>query len=135
VLPGAAYTEKNGTYVNTEGRVQRGWRGLFPPGDAREDWRILRAFSEVVGHILPYDDQDAVRARLAVANPVFAREGLHRFGAGDRSGPHGDPAALSGDAFVPAVTDYYQTNAISRASATMAECSRLYAAPLPVAAE
>ncbi len=135
ILPGAAYTEKNGTYVNTEGRVQRGWRALFPPGDAREDWRILRAFSDVVGHTLPYDDLDGVRARLAAVNKVFAREGMHRFGATDRSGPHGDPAALAGDAFVPAVSDYYQTNAISRASATMAECSRMYAAPLQVAAE
>jgi NADH-quinone oxidoreductase subunit G len=135
VLPGAAYTEKNGTYVNTEGRVQRGWRALFPPGEAREDWRILRAFSDVVGQTLPYDDLDGVRARLAAVNPIFAREGLHRFGASDRSGPHGDPAALAGDAFVHSVNDYYQTNAISRASLTMAECSRIHAAPLQVAAE
>jgi NADH-quinone oxidoreductase subunit G len=135
ILPGAAYTEKNGTYVNTEGRVQRGFAAMLPPGEARVDWRIIRAFSEVLGQPLPYDDLAALRARLAAVNPVFARVGLHRFGAADRGAPHGDPAALAGDAFVPAITDYYQTNAISRASLTMAECSRLYAAPLAVAAE
>jgi NADH-quinone oxidoreductase subunit G len=135
ILPGAAYTEKNGVYVNTEGRAQHGWQALFPPGDAREDWRILRAFSDVIGHTLPYDDQDAVRARLAQVNPVFARAGLKRFGAGDRTAPHGDPAALAADAFRPALADYYLTNPISRASLTMAECSRTYAAPLAVAAE
>jgi NADH-quinone oxidoreductase subunit G len=135
ILPGAAYTEKNGTYVNTEGRVQRGFAALLPPGEARVDWRIIRAFSEVLGQALPYDELPAVRARLAEVNPVFARVGLPRFGAADRSAPHGDPAALSGDAFVPAIADYYQTNAICRASLTMAECSRIYAAPLAVAAE
>ena len=55
ILPGAAYTEKPGTYVNTEGRVQRGFLAVYPPGEAREDWKILRAFSDVVGHTLPYD--------------------------------------------------------------------------------
>jgi len=135
ILPGAAYTEKNGTYVNTEGRVQRGFAALLPPGEARVDWRIIRAFSEVLGQALPYDELPAVRARLAEVNPVFARVGLPRFGAADRSAPHGDPAALSGDAFVPAIAHYYQTNAICRASLTMAECSRIYAAPLAVAAE
>ena len=135
ILPGAAYTEKNGTYVNTEGRVQRGFAAMLPPGEARVDWRIIRAFSDVLGQPLPYDDLTALRARLAAANPVFARTGLHRFGATDRSAPHGDPAALAADAFAPAITDYYQTNAISRASLTMAECSRIYAAPLAVAAE
>jgi NADH-quinone oxidoreductase subunit G len=135
ILPGAAYTEKNGTYVNTEGRVQRGFAAMLPPGEARVDWRIIRAFSEVLGQPLPYDDLDALRARLAAANPVFARTGLHRFGATDRSAPHGDPAALAADPFVPAISDYYLTNAISRASLTMAECSRVYSAPLAVAAE
>lgn len=135
ILPGAAYTEKNGTYVNTEGRVQRGWRALFPPGEAREDWRILRAFSEMMGKTLPYDDLDDVRRRLEAVNPVFAREGHHRFGAADLSTPHGDPAALSNMPLAPAIADYYQTNPISRASLTMAECSRTYATPLKVAAE
>ena len=96
ILPGAAYTEKPGTYVNTEGRVQRGFLAVYPPGEAREDWKILRAFSETIGHTLPYDTIDALRARLEQVNPVFGRVGfLPRFGCTDQSGPAGDPAALS----------------------------------------
>jgi NADH-quinone oxidoreductase subunit G len=135
ILPGCAYTEKDGTYVNTEGRVQRGWRATFAPGEAREDWRILRAFSDVIGQTLPYDDIGAVRARLEQVNPVFARVGLKRFGAVDLGAPHGDPAALSAEPFAVAIGDYYQTNPISRASATMAACSRIYTAPQRLAAE
>ena len=92
ILPGAAYTEKDATYVNTEGRAQRAARAVFPPGDAREDWRILRALSEVLGRTLPYDDLDAVRARLVAANPVFGAIGRvvpavwDDFGASGRSG-------------------------------------------------
>ena len=124
ILPGAAYTEKPGTYVNTEGRVQRGLLAVYPPGDAREDWRILRAFSDAVGHTLPYDSLDAVRARLEQMNPVFGRVGfLPRFGASDQTGPAGDPAALSDAAFTPAIATYYQTDPISRASPTMAACT------------
>jgi NADH-quinone oxidoreductase subunit G len=136
ILPGAAYTEKNGTYVNTEGRVQRGFMAMHPPGEAREDWKILRAFSAYVHNVLPYDTLDALRARLEQVNPVFARTSvLPRFGAGDRTGPVGDPGAVSPAAFVPFVADYYQTDAISRASATMAECSATYATPVAEAAE
>ncbi len=142
VLPGCAYTEKDGTYVNTEGRVQHGYRALFPPGDAREDWRILRAFSATIGHVLPYDDIDALRARLQQVNPVLARQGSPRFGAVETSGPGGagSEGALSDKPFAAFVADYYQTNPISRASRTMAECSRiappaLAAPPLAIAAE
>jgi NADH-quinone oxidoreductase subunit G len=124
ILPGAAYTEKPGTYVNTEGRVQRGLRSVYPPGDAREDWTILRAFSDVVGHRLPYDSIDALRKRMEQVNPVFGRVGfLPRFGATDQTGPAGDPTALSDMPFEPAVLNYYQTDPISRASATMAACT------------
>ncbi len=130
ILPGATYAEKSGTYVNTEGRVQRAFQAIFPPGEAREDWRILRAFSEVVGHKLPYDTIEAVRARLAEVNPVFARQGLPRFGAVELAGPDGDAVAVGSAAFAPVMHDYYQTNAISRASPTMAECSRVYAHPV-----
>jgi NADH-quinone oxidoreductase subunit G len=134
ILPGAAYTEKDGTYVNTEGRVQRGYRALLPPGDAREDWRILRAFSATIGHALPYDDITALRARLEQANPVFSRLGLARFGANDLSGPPtgGD---LKDIAFRYAVPEYFLSNPISRASATMAECARIASRPLALAAE
>jgi NADH-quinone oxidoreductase subunit G len=135
ILPGAAYTEKNGTYVNTEGRVQRGQLAVYPPGEAREDWKILRAFSAVIGKPLPYDDLAALRARLEAVNPVFGRiDILPRFGVADATGPRG-AGALGGDAFVPAVTNYYQTDPISRASPTMAACTATYVAPLAAAAE
>jgi NADH-quinone oxidoreductase subunit G len=134
ILPGAAYTEKDGTYVNTEGRVQRGYRALLPPGDAREDWRILRAFSATIGHALPYDTIEALRARLERANAVFGRVGLARFGANDLGGPAGGGDV--GEApFRYAVQDYFLTNPISRASRTMAECSRIAERPFAVAAE
>ncbi len=130
ILPGATYTEKNGTYVNTEGRVQRGFRAVFPPGEAREDWTILRAFSEVIGKSLPYDDLEALRRRMESVAPSFGRE-YARLAGTDQSGPSGDPAALGESPLAYAVPDYYQTNAISRASPTMAECSRIYAMPSP----
>ena len=136
ILPGAAYTEKPGTYVNTEGRVQRGFRAVYPPGEAREDWKILRAFSEVIGHTLPYDSTDALRSRLEQVNPVFARVGfLPRFGASDQSGPAGDPAMISDTPFAPAVANYYQTDPISRASPTMAACTETLAGAPALAAE
>jgi NADH-quinone oxidoreductase subunit G len=136
ILPGAAYTEKPGTYVNTEGRVQRGFKAAFAPGEAREDWSILRAFSAVLGKPLPYDSIEALRDRLEQVNPVFANVGfLPRFGASDQTAPIGDPATLGEAPFAPAFADYYQTNPISRASETMAECSRVYAPAPALAAE
>ncbi|GBQ12156.1 NADH dehydrogenase subunit G [Acetobacter cibinongensis NRIC 0482] len=138
ILPGAAYTEKPGTYVNTAGRVQRAFRAIFPPGQAKEDWRIIRAFSEVVGHTLPYDTQDGVRARMAELNPIFATGGgatsdrlLGRVGVDNPI-----LSDLTGYPFRAVIADYYQTNPISRASPTMAECSRVYgSAHAAVAAE
>ena len=124
ILPGAAYTEKSGTWVNTEGRVQRGFLAVQPPGEAREDWAIVRAFSAVIGKPLPYDDLGAVRERLEAVNPVF-RWSFSR--SSGEAGP-GPGAGDLGDApFAAAVEDYYLTNPIARASATMAECSKLYA--------
>src|SRR5262249_23945832 len=73
ILPGAAYTEKSGIYVNTEGRVQMGMRAAFPPGDAREDWAILRALSDVLGKRLPYDSLAALRAALFKEHPHLQR--------------------------------------------------------------
>ena len=129
ILPGAAYTEKYGTYVNTEGRVQRGFLAIYPPGEAREDWKILRAFSQVIGHKLPYDDFAALRARLEQVNPVFGRvDFLPRFGCSDTTAPAGDPAAVTTTPFALPITNYYQTDPISRASPTMAECTALFAA-------
>lgn len=140
ILPGAAYTEKPGTYVNTAGRVQRSFRAVFPPGEAKEDWRILRAFSEVAGHTLPYDTLEALRARMAEVNPVFAHIGtveksparLARLSDGS---PTNVPDDFGSGEFRPLIHDYYQTNPISRASPTMAECSRVYAPAHAVAAE
>ena len=127
ILPGATWTEKEGTYVNTEGRVQIAYQATFPPGEAREDWRILRAMSDVLGTALPYDDLQAVRARMVAINPVFAREHLPRFGVSDRTGPAGGEL---GTAPIAAWTaDYYQTNPVSRASLTMQTCTEVIGSP------
>jgi NADH-quinone oxidoreductase subunit G len=136
ILPGAAYTEKHGTYVNTEGRVQRGQFALFPPGEAREDWKIIRALSAVLDRPLPYDDLDALRARLEQINPVFGRlDFLPRFGCTDLTAP-GSDVVLTNAPFRPVFANYYQTDPISRASPTMAQCVTEFVAPLQrVAAE
>ncbi len=136
ILPGAAYTEKPGTYVNTEGRVQRGQRSVYAPGDAREDWTILRAFSAMVGKTLPYDTLAAVRARLEQVNPVFARIGiLPRFGCSDTAGPQAGETPLRDAGLVTAIGNYYQTDPISRASPTMAECAAVHSTAFAQAAE
>ena len=93
ILPGAAYTEKDGTYVNTEGRVQQARLALKPPGDAREDWRIIRALSAYLGHALPYDTLAQLREHLAQSHPVFARIGeMRRLAGTDTAAPAGDIA-------------------------------------------
>jgi NADH-quinone oxidoreductase subunit G len=135
VLPGAAYTEKSGTYVNTEGRVQRTAQAAFPLGEAKEDWRIIRAFSTVVGHTLPYDTVEALRARLAAVNPVFATlDTLTRMATSDTTGPAEGGGVLGGDPFAVTIADYYQTDPISRASPTMQACTETVV-PLAMAAE
>ncbi|HET6184122.1 MAG TPA: NADH-quinone oxidoreductase subunit NuoG [Acetobacteraceae bacterium] len=134
ILPGAAYTEKHGTYVNFEGRVQRGQFALYPPGEAREDWKIIRALSEHLGRPLPYDDIDALRARLEAINPVFGRlDFLPHFGCTDLSGPASD-TVLTTNPFRPVFANYYQTDPISRASPTMAQCVAEFVAPAQRAA-
>lgn len=123
ILPGAAYTEKSGTYVNTEGRPQRGFMAVYPPGEAREDWTILRALSAVVGKTLPYDTIEALRHRMEQVNPAFGRLGfLPRFGCSDHTGPVGDPTVLSDVPLASSITNYYLTDPISRSSPTMAAC-------------
>ena len=126
ILPGAAYTEKSGTYVNTEGRVQMGDRATFPPGDAREDWAILRALSATLGKTLPFDSLAGLRKALYEAHPHFAA--LDSLPVNDAS-EIGKLASLGGKidkaGFVSPVADFYQTNPIARASAIMAECSAL----------
>jgi NADH-quinone oxidoreductase subunit G len=135
ILPGATYLEKDGTYVNTEGRVQRGRRAVFPPGEAREDWRILRAASELLGYALSYDDLPAIRARLAQVNPVFGRVDKVSAPAAVAASPVGDAGALGSAPFTLPISNYWQTDAISRASDVMAECSRTYAPTPAMAAE
>ena len=127
ILPGATYLEKDGTYVSTEGRVQRGRRAVFPPGEAREDWRILRAASEALGHPLPYDDLFAVRARLAAVNPAFARVDELAPSAAVAASPTGDAAAVGSDPFLPATANYWQADVMGRASDVMAECAAAHA--------
>jgi NADH-quinone oxidoreductase subunit G len=131
ILPGAAYTEKAGTYVNTEGRVQFGFRACFPPGDAREDWAILRALSERLGKPLPYDTLEQVRTRLGQANRSFLAIDHQAAGAW---GEFGKAGSVSDAPFVPPIANYYMTDPISRASRTMADCVASRQA-MPVAAE
>ncbi|RST30952.1 NADH-quinone oxidoreductase subunit G [Sphingomonas ginkgonis] len=118
VLPGAAYSEKHGTYINLEGRVQRAERATFPPGDAREDWAILRALSGVMGQPLPFDSFDQLRAAMAAEFPQLGQEGLIDLG-------FVAPSLGATDVSVTAlpIKDFYLTNAICRASPTMQRCS------------
>ncbi len=135
ILPGAAYTEKEATWVNTEGRVQRGRLAVHPPGEAREDWKILRAASAVLGLRLPFDSLDALRAQMAAAHPVLGVvDRLERRGCEDLTGPAGDPAAVADDAFVMPIANYWQADVISRASPTMEECARTYLPAAPALA-
>jgi NADH-quinone oxidoreductase subunit G len=124
VLPGCAYTEKDGTYLNTEGRPQLGRRATFPPGEAREDWSILRALSGAQGRPLPFDSLFQLREKMRAAQPVFARidEIVPAVW-----GSFGDAGPIDPAPFVYPIADFYRTDPISRASPTMAECSDLFA--------
>jgi NADH-quinone oxidoreductase subunit G len=120
VLPGVAYTEKDAIWVNTEGRVQLGRRAAAAPGDAREDWAILRALSEVLGQKLPYDNQGALRRRILEVAPHFGAVDRITPAAWGVFGVNGIPNDVP---FASTVADFYLTNPIARASTTMAECS------------
>ncbi|MGD9542943.1 MAG: NADH-quinone oxidoreductase subunit NuoG [Methylocystis sp.] len=136
ILPGAAYTEKSGLYANTEGRVQRAFRVVFPPGEAREDWAVLRALSGALGDPLPFDSLAALRRRLLEAHPHFAE--VDEIAPGDPAkvaALAGHPAVAMKDPFAPAIQNFYFTNPIARASAVMAECSALAQSRLAQAAE
>jgi NADH-quinone oxidoreductase subunit G len=124
ILPGAAYPEKSGIHVNTEGRVQMASRASFPPGEAREDWAILRALSDVLGRKLPYDSLAQLRQVLFKAHPHLQRINQITPGnAADVTALAGRGGTLERAAFGAAIDDYYLTNPIARASAVMAECS------------
>ena len=136
ILPAATYTEKSGIWVNTEGRVQMGSRAGFPPGEAREDWAIIRALSDVLGKKLPFDSLPALRAQLYAAYPHFAD--LDEIAAGNVAdvATLGQKAGeMSKSAFASPIKDFYLTNPIARASAVMAECSALARNNFQAAAE
>jgi len=128
ILPSAAYTEKSGTYVNTEGRVQLAERAVFPPGEAKEDWAIFRALSAVLGQPLPFNSLTGLRAAIYAEFPHLAR--LDQIAPGSLA----DVKKLAGAAiktksatFTSPVADFYLTNPIARSSATMGECAALQA--------
>ncbi len=137
ILPGAAYTEKNGLYVNLEGRVQMGRRAVFPKGEAKEDWSILRALSEVLGHKLPYDSLDQLRAKLFADHPTF---GQIDYAPGSVAtsfdvGALGADGEVSDAPFESPIKAFHLTNPIARASVTMAECAAVASGAAKIAAE
>ncbi|MGE4218925.1 MAG: NADH-quinone oxidoreductase subunit NuoG [Alphaproteobacteria bacterium] len=120
ILPGAAYTEKDALYVNLEGRVQMGMRAIFPPGQAREDWAILRALSGAMDKPLPFDNLDALRRMLRERHPGFlAIDTVEPAPWGE----FGTAGAMGGEPFASPVANFYMTDPISRASVTMAACT------------
>ncbi len=128
ILPGTAYTEKSGLYVNIEGRVQRAERSIFGPGDAREDWTILRALSDALGKTLEFDTLGELRAALYKEYPAFAA--LDELPS-EKWCDFGVNAALLKEGFILPITDFYQTSPIARASSVMQECSGImYDSPL-----
>ncbi|MBI3419292.1 MAG: NADH-quinone oxidoreductase subunit G [Proteobacteria bacterium] len=132
ILPGAAYTEKNAWYMNTEGRVQAARRVVFPPGQAREDWKIIRALSESLGHTLPFDTQAQLRKKIIEAHPHFAKIDEKLTAPWVAFGRDGviDPIP-----FALPIQNFYQTDVISRASITMAKCVEAFLMPAREAAE
>jgi NADH-quinone oxidoreductase subunit G len=136
ILPGAAYTEKSGIYVNTEGRVQMANRAAFPPGEAREDWAIIRALSDVLAKKLPYDSLGALRQALFKAAPHLMRvDQIEAGNAADLKAFAARGGSVEKAPFKTSVEDFYLTNPIARASAVMAECSRLASGQMLTAAE
>ena len=123
ILPGAAYTEKDGIYVNTEGRVQLARRAVFPPGEAREDWKIVRAVSGAIGRPLPFDALRDLRRQMWEKHPVLAEPDMMRRTPWELFGEAGPVAA---DPFEYPIEDFYRTDPISRASQTMSRCSELF---------
>ena len=126
ILPGTAYTEKSGTYLNTEGRVQRSQQAIFGPGEAREDWTIFRALSEVIGNVLSFDDIIQLRAAMIKDYPHFAILDKKPAAEWVNAGTMG---SLLNVGFTMAVSDFYGTNPIARASKTMEECRNAMNSP------
>ena len=120
ILPGASYAEKDGTYVNTEGRVQFAEKAVFAPGDAREDWTILRALADALGVSVRFDSFAELQAAMIAEVPALGEEGLADFGAMPKASAK---ARAEGTISAYPITDFYLTNAIARASAVMQQCS------------
>jgi NADH-quinone oxidoreductase subunit G len=126
VLPAAAYTEKSATYVNLEGRAQQTNRAAFAPGEAKEDWAIVRALSARTGHTLDYDQLHALRARMYRVAPQLARlDSVVPAGTSGLEALAGRPGAMAAEPFARAFSDFYLSNPIARASSIMAELSAL----------
>jgi NADH-quinone oxidoreductase subunit G len=139
ILPGASYAEKDGTYVNTEGRVQFAEKAVFAPGDAREDWTILRALADALGVTVGFDSFEQLQAQMIAAVPALGEEGLADvIGLSGGALPKADSGAkFEGEIAGYPVKDFYLTNPIARASAVMQRCSDelLHGADVKEAAE
>ena len=120
VLPSATYAEKDGTYVNTEGRVQFAEKAVFAPGEAREDWTILRAMADALGVTVGFDNFAQLQAAMIAEVPALGEEGLANYGALPKADKK---AKAEGVINVYPIKDFYLTNPIARASAVMQECS------------
>lgn len=125
-MPGAAFTEKQGTYVNMEGRAQQTLAAVTPPSLARVDWQIVRAVSELSNHNLPYDNLIQLRGRMSQISPSLTQYNKNILNVASKpAGTIIKPKLVSNQKLTPLVkdlVDYYQTDVISRASATMAKC-------------
>ncbi len=126
VLPGAAYTEKDATYVNTEGRVQQALVAVQPPGEARADWKIIRALAETLGLDTGYDDLAGLRHRMQESVPAWSKQ---RGMAADPWQSFGKAGRIGAAPFKRALNNFYMTNSIARSSETMAQCIDAFVAP------
>jgi NADH-quinone oxidoreductase subunit G len=136
ILPGAAYTEKSATYVNTEGRPQMTARATFPPGEARDDWSIIAALAQQLGVSLGWNTLDGLRAAMyAIAPQLAALDTIHTADAAALSELSAGEGATQKDGFASPVKDFYFTNPIARASRIMADCSQTKNRPMMQAAE
>ena len=120
ILPAASYAEKDGTYVNTEGRVQFAEKAVFAPGDAREDWTILRALADALGVNVGFDSFNELQASMIAEVPALGEEGLADYGALPKADAK---AKAEGEITAYPIKDFYLTNPIARASAVMQQCS------------
>ncbi|MER0239201.1 NADH-quinone oxidoreductase subunit NuoG [Fulvimarina sp. MAC8] len=125
ILPTAAYTEKSGTYVNLEGRAQVASRASFPPGEAKEDWAVIRALSAVIGKQLPFDSLMQLRKELYAEHGFMRTDAIVPVDNGAITGLADRAEKLQSMPLTSNVADFYLTNPIARASKVMAECSRL----------